>query len=278
MDITEDGQTCLILEYVDGQPIDDFCADEQLDLHERLALFLIVARALEYAHACGIVHRDLKPSNILVTCQGDLKLVDFGIAKLLNAGSAADFNTQSGLRWLTVSHAAPEQIRGESVDARTDVYQLGVLLYQLLTWRRPFERGPAWAIERDVLNAEPELPSVAVLRNQNLELNDLARAVEFARLLRGELDAIILRAMSKRPRDRYASVSALADDITCYIMGRPTSASYRRLSFRAGSLLHQHQWTLLAAGALAGVLATRATRVAFHLADAVRVLLGSPAR
>jgi serine/threonine-protein kinase len=215
--LTDDGQPYLALEYVEGQPLDVYC--KSLNLRGRLRLFLQVANAVAYAHGQLIVHRDLKPANILVTSDGYVRLLDFGIAKLLDDEGARDSAlTEFGPRALTPDYASPEQIRGEPLTVAADVYSLGVLLYELLTERLPHPRQSRPELEHAILNLEPPRPS------------------DVARELRGDLDTIALKALKKQPDERYATVNALADDVLRYLDGRPVlarpdSARYRLMKF-----------------------------------------------
>jgi serine/threonine protein kinase/tetratricopeptide (TPR) repeat protein len=226
--LAEDGQPFLALEYVEGQPIDEYCRAQSLSLEQRLKLFLQVADAVAAAHARLIVHRDLKPANIMVTREGYVRLLDFGIAKLLDeipadAASARGL-TQLSVHAMTPDYASPEQILGQSVTIATDVYSLGVVLYELLTGNRPYrlKRDSRGALEDAVLETEPARPS--------------ATDAPFARELRGDLDTITLKALRKKPEDRYATVNALAEDIRRHLAGmpvlaQPDSAWYRTSRF-----------------------------------------------
>ncbi len=221
--LSDDGQPYLALEYVAGRPLDAYC--KSLDLRTRLQLFLQVANAVAYAHGKLIIHRDLKPANILVTSEGYVRLLDFGIAKLLDDGTGNDSAlTEFGPRALTPDYASPEQIRGEPLTVAADVYALGVLLYELLTGRLPHPRKSRTELEHAILNLEPARPSNGIPR----ELG--------GRALRGDLDTIALKALKKRPEERYATANALAEDIERHLTGRPVlarpdSASYRLLKF-----------------------------------------------
>ena len=228
--VAADGQPYLALEHVDGQRIDRYCEAQRLGTAARLRLFLQVARAVAHAHAQLVVHRDLKPSNLLVDAHGQVKLLDFGIAKLLDDGrldgpGKADL-TQQGARVLTPDYAAPEQIAGLAVDTRCDVYALGVLLFELLTGARPYrlKRDSRAALEDAILTAEVPRPSETVA--------DPA----LRRALRGDLDTIVLKALKKPVAERYASVEALAADIERHltlrpVLARPDSAWYRGRRF-----------------------------------------------
>ncbi len=252
----------LVLEYVDGCEITTYCASRTLPLKPRLQLFLAVCDAVSYAHRRLIIHRDLKPSNILVTHDGRVKLVDFGIAKLLDPAALALSEaplTRTGLLLMTPEYAAPEQIRGETITVATDVYGLGVLLYELLAGDRPFrlEGKPASEIERVVCQTEPVRPST---RSGS---SAAARTVAGigSRELRGDLDTIVLRAMRKEPDSRYATVRDLADDVRRFQSGRPVTARPATLRYRAGKFLRRHRLgvaatALIALAVLAGVAAT----------------------
>ncbi|MGQ0619383.1 MAG: serine/threonine-protein kinase [Panacagrimonas sp.] len=205
-----DGRLFIAIEFIDGRRIDEWCDAQNLDIAARLKLFLQVCDAVSHAHARLVVHRDLKPSNILVSADGSVKLLDFGIAKLIETTgqSAAETElTRLGGRALTPEYAAPEQVLGAPVTVATDVYSLGVLLYVLLTHRRPYGQDATTAreIEREVIETEPPAPSRAVdsktLRKQ----------------LAGGLDTLMLKALKKAPDERYASVTALAEDIGRYL-------------------------------------------------------------
>ena len=214
-----DGSVYLVLEFVRGVPLDQYCDQHRLGLAKRLGLFLDVCAAVAHAHSHLIVHRDLKPSNILVTEGGEVKLLDFGVATLLDAEAAAtsDLTRLTG-RVFTPEFAAPEQMRGETLTTATDVYSLGVILHVLLTGQRPHapRASGAAAIEHAVLHEEPTLPSRA-LRDVTDEAVAEVRASTLSRLRRelsGDLDNIVARTLEKLPVDRYAGVPALAADIT----------------------------------------------------------------
>ena len=242
--VTEDGRPYLVLEYVDGQPIDRYCEERGLGIEERLSLFATVAGATAYAHRNLVVHRDLKPSNILVTAGGEVKLLDFGLAKLVDPDAGPESRqpaTRTGYRWMTPEFAAPEQVRGEPVTTLTDVYQLGVVLYQLLTGRLPFaEAGSLHELERAVLGAEPPAPST--LRPA----------------LRGDLEAIVLQAMHKVPERRYPSVEALQDDLRRLADRLPVRARRDTPGYRLRRFIGRHRGAV-AAGAVVLVALLGAT-------------------
>src|SRR5215469_8038743 len=229
---TNEGLPFLVMDYVEGSRIDDYCDRYKLHIDERLQLFCKVCEAVEYAHEKSIVHRDLKPSNILVTADGVPRLLDFGLAKVLNPQPAAQslVLTHTGTRCMTPAYASPEQMRGKSITTATDVYSLGVVLYELLTGHRPYrlmQHSPA-EIERAICEQEPETPSTAVRRIETEECSDGTPIVKTPELvsetregqpdklqhrLRGDLDNIVLKALQKEPERRYGSVKELVLDI-----------------------------------------------------------------
>jgi len=242
---TEEGAPYLVMEHVEGARIDDYCTQRRLTLAEKLRLFLEVCAAVQYAHQNLVIHCDLKPGNILVTADGVPKLLDFGIAKLL-VPQAAELNgqvTQAGLRPFTPDFASPEQLRGEPVTTVTDVYALGVIFYLLLSGQSPHPLrtySPAELVEV-ICRQEPPRPSSLVPADHPEKLR---------RLLEGDLDAILLKALRKQPRERYSSVEQLAADIRRRLEGRPVSARQGTLRYRAVKFVLRNQ-VPVAAGALA---------------------------
>ncbi|HSB24928.1 MAG TPA: serine/threonine-protein kinase [Burkholderiaceae bacterium] len=256
---TDDGAPYFVMEYVDGTPIDDYCSTHALDTAARLKLFRQVCGAVDAAHRNLVVHRDLKPANILVDRQGQPKLLDFGIAKLVERADAT--LTAADQRVLTPTHASPEQIRGEPVTTSTDVYALGVLLYQLLAGRLPFtgdEKTPASAAElaRQVLHSEPPPPSAAVMQGRRERIG-AARQHDatltprrLGRELRGDLDNIVMMALRKEPARRYGSVQALDDDIARFLRNQPVHARSNALRYRIGKFVLRHRVGLVAGAAV----------------------------
>jgi TolB-like protein/Tfp pilus assembly protein PilF len=234
---TSDGLPYFVLEHVDGVPIDAWCESHQLSARDRIRLFLLVCSAVEYAHAHGVVHRDLKPHNILVTRDGVPRLLDFGIAKEIGAGADTAFTTPA---MMTPEYASPEQIRGEAASPAIDVYALGVLLHRLLSGGSPYRvrTGAPHELARAICEQEPERPS-AILATKG----DRTRAA----LVRGDLDSIVLTAIRKEPEQRYASVTALADDLRRYLDGRPVAARGNERVYRAAKLVRRHKGRLAAA-------------------------------
>jgi eukaryotic-like serine/threonine-protein kinase len=258
--VTPDGYSYFVMEYVDGFPIDQYCDRQRLRLDERLRLFLKVARAVEYAHKHLVIHRDLKPSNVLVARDGTVKLLDFGVAKILTGDKtvAAGALTQTADRWLTPDYAAPEQVRGERTTTATDVYQLGMVLYGLLTGHGPYglgAAGSAYLVEKAVCETEPRRPSEVVVQTEIVHLGATetqltpesigkARRVgarQLQRELAGDLDAILLHALQKDATQRYGSPAALADDIERYLEGHPVGARQGKLRYRARKFLRRHR-------------------------------------
>jgi serine/threonine-protein kinase len=255
--VTEDGVPYFAMEYVEGTPLDRWCDERRLDVAARLRIFMDVCGAVQYAHQSLVVHRDLKPSNILVTHDGTVKLLDFGIAKLLpQAADAVAEPTQTRLRWLTPAYASPEQVRGEPATIASDVYALGVVLYELLTGRRPYHLADSspGEVERIVCETEPARPSVAVGADGESSPEEVARArsaqpAQLRRRLDGDLDTIVLQALRKEPARRYATVAQLAEDLERHLAGRPVRARPATLGYRASKFARRHR-VGLAAGAL----------------------------
>ena len=234
---TPDGIPYLVMEYIEGEPITDWCDRHALDIEARLKLFWQVCRAVEFAHRESVVHRDLKPGNILVTKDGEPKLLDFGIAKILEAGEDGESVTRTGLPVMTPEYAAPEQVLGENISAAADVYVLGLVLYELLTGRKAQEISkltPA-VITRVVCHMEPE-PPAAVRRE-----------------LAGDLDNVIRMAIRKEPARRYATAADLAGDLQRHLEARPISARADTPAYRVSRFIRRNHVVLLW-GALAMLL------------------------
>ena len=250
------GLPFLALERVDGIPITDYCRQHGTDLDQRLDMFFQVCEAVSHAHSNLIVHRDLKPSNILVTPAGEVRLLDFGIAKLLDLAHAPD-RTRTGSRAFTLHYAAPEQLRGEAVSTMTDVYSLGVILHELLSGVRPYRpsRNTDAALEEAILLHEPIRPSVAVSSGAGGGWfgEDDAGRKRYVRRLSGDLDNIVIKALAKDPAQRYPSVEALAQDLRRHVSGRPVHARSPRLGYRFGKFVMRHRWPL-ATGSLVSLV------------------------
>ena len=253
------GAPYLVMEYVDGVPITDYVREHALDLRPRLHLFLGVCEAVRYAHQNLVVHRDLKPSNIFVTAEGLPKLLDFGIAKVLAATDQAAA-TQTVMRLLTPDYAAPEQFHGGAITTATDVYALGVVLYELLADTRPQRSMSSDANPALATFAPP--PSAAINRA-------IGNAGARRRALRGDLDRIVLTALATDPQHRYSSAEALANDIRCYLDGRPIAARGDRTWYRLRKFVRRNRYVLGAAVIVFAVCLT-ATIVSLHQAHIAR--------
>jgi serine/threonine protein kinase len=241
---TDNGIPYLVMELVDGLPIDAFCRAHKLSVDERLRLFIDVCSAVQFAHQRLVIHRDIKPGNILVTPEGIPKLLDFGIAKMLDPMGNVE---ATQLRPYTPEYASPEQIRGEPVLTATDAYSLGVVLYELLTGRSPYRietRTPGKLAEA-ITNQEPERPSVAVLRGSPSMPETMLPQIQ--RQLRGDLDFILLKALRKEPEARYSSAEHLADDIRRYLDGLPVAARKGTWTYRTGKFVRRHRVAVAAA-------------------------------
>ncbi len=227
-----DGTPYFAMEAVRGLPLTDYARHHALPVRERLRLFLHVCDAVAYAHQRLVVHRDLKPGNILVTEGGSVKLLDFGIARLLEGGDAERGGTETGFRPMTRAYAAPEQIRGEAPTTATDVYALGVVLYELLAGQRPFRAASPVHLERDILDTSPPRPSSALISGSGPVA---------AHHLRGDLDAIVLKALRKEPDARYGSAEALAADVGRHLEGLPVGARAPDVGYRLASFVRRHR-------------------------------------
>ncbi|HEX4964810.1 MAG TPA: protein kinase [Thermoanaerobaculia bacterium] len=246
---TEEGLPYLVMEHVEGLPIDRYCAERDLGVRERLFLFLKVCGAVQYAHRNLIVHRDLKPSNILVTAEGGAKLLDFGIAKLLELDIAEGL-TSVGERLLTPDYASPEQVLGEPITTSSDVYSLGILLYQLLSGQPPYRVASRSQreLERVVCEEEPVPPSTALGRREAGQGEGTGERMR--RELRGDIDNIVMTALSKEPARRYSSVEQFAEDIERHLAGRPVLARRGGRGYRLGKFLRRHRLGVSAAGTI----------------------------
>ncbi len=264
--VTEDGRSYFVMEYVEGKPLNTYCDEDRLGVDERIRLFRAVCRAVHYAHQNLVIHRDLKPSNIMVTQAGTVKLLDFGVAKLLNPGlSQMDVPiTRTEVRVMTPAYASPEQVRGDSLTTASDIYSLGVLLYELLTGHRPyrFKSQSSADIEQVVCGQDPERPSTKVSKEETITHYDgtketitpaavsQARDATVERLhrrLRGDLDNIVMMALHKGPSRRYNSAEQLSQDLERYLAGQPVEARPSTMGYRVSKFVARNRVGVMAA-------------------------------
>ncbi len=268
--VTASGEPYFVMEYVEGEPLDRYCDRLRLPIEQRIALFMTVCDAVQYAHQHLVVHRDLKPANVLVTADGHVKLLDFGIARLLDVEGGPDADARTA-RLMTPEYASPEQARGDPVTAASDVFSLGLILFELLTGRRAFTPapGPLGAVHA-LLETDPARASTIVTTRVPTrpdappparDTADLAAArattpEHLRRRLRGDLDTILDKALRKAPSERYASVQALRDDLRRHVEGLPIEARDAGTAYRFGKFVRRHRAAVAAAVAVALALVT----------------------
>ena len=290
---TSDGVPYFVMEHVKGDPLKAYCEQRDLDIRARLGIFAKVCAAVNYAHQKLIVHRDIKPTNIIVTEDGEPKLLDFGIAKLLNPDRGPDNQTATAtnFRVMTPEYASPEQIRGEPTSTLTDVYSLGVVLYELLTGVRPYqtEGGNPLALFHAMTSREPLKPSVAAGSSRDeltladdkgtvaVEIHDTGKAsirsvIQSAgpdpRALRGDLDNIVMTAIRREPDRRYQSVQELLDDVERYLAGLPVRATGDSIGYRFGKFVNRHRAAVSAAVVIAIALFSAAAIAGYQYRQA----------
>ena len=271
---TQEGLPFLVMELIEGTPIDQYCEEHELAVNERLKLFRQICAAVQFAHQRLVIHRDIKPSNILVTADGIPKLLDFGIAKILDPAAKAETTI---LRPMTPEYASPEQVRGETITTATDVYSLGVVLYRLLTGHSPYPESTRTPLEfaRVICDLEPTKPSSAVARLSPAPATPQAHGAARAktstrqqRRLKGDLDNIVLKALREEPSRRYASVEQFAEDIRRHLDGLPVTATRGSWTYRTKKFVRRHRVAAISASVvliaiLAGVVSTvREARIA----------------
>ena len=263
---TEDGRPYFVMEYIEGLPIDQYCRQHQLSVDDRLRLFRTVCAAVHYAHQNLVIHRDLKPSNIAVTEDGTPKLLDFGIAKLIQPDLSRSYDTLTGVTPMTPAYASPEQVRGEKLTTASDVYSLGVVLYELLTGRSPYRlKAQSFGeLMRAVVEQEPERPSTAITRaDETPPTNPITfePTDKLRRRLSGDIDSIVLMALRKEAPLRYSSVEQFSEDLRRYLEGLPTMARRGTLGYRAMKYIRRNKVPVAAAllilfSLLGGIAAT----------------------
>jgi serine/threonine protein kinase/tetratricopeptide (TPR) repeat protein len=248
--VTKNGLPYFVMEYVEGQRLDDYCRDKQLSISDRLELFRKICSAVAYAHQRLVIHRDIKPANIRVTSEREPKLLDFGIAKLIDPAASPIEHTMTFAAVMTPEYASPEQVRGENITTASDVYSLGVVLYELLTDEKPYKidnRTPANVV-RAITEQEPMRPSTAIAKGAGKSESQIPNP----KSLRGDLDNIVMKALRKEPERRYSSVGQFADDIRRHLEGRPVIARKDTVGYRTSKFVGRNK--IAVAGAILVIL------------------------
>ncbi|MBZ5552782.1 MAG: serine/threonine-protein kinase [Acidobacteriia bacterium] len=269
-DTLADGTPWFVMEYVDGLPLTDYCQKQNCSIERRLQLFRQVCEAVQYAHGHAVIHRDLKPSNIFVKEDGSVRLLDFGIAKQLESLDTPVDHTRTVVQLMTPAYAAPEQMRGESVGAHTDVYSLGVILYQLLTDRLPFEFSRLTPLEAVEVVTEQEAGKPSTVESQFRSA--------LSRTAWADLDVLCLTAMHKDPARRYRSVEALMRDIDHYLKGEPLEAQPDSLPYRVGKFVRRNRRAVSAAALVFLIVTGLVVFFTLRLARARNIALAEAAR
>jgi serine/threonine protein kinase len=271
-DCLASGTPWFVMEYVEGAPLTEYCRTRECSIEERLGLFHSVCEAGQYAHSQAIIHRDLKPSNILVKIDGTVKLLDFGIAKQLESLDEAADPTRTALRFMTPAYAAPEQLRGGPVGTRSDVYSLGVILYELLAGRLPFDLSKRTPVEAElaIVPGEPEKPSAIAGKHHGI--------LHVGKAAWSDLDVLCLTAMHKDPERRYRSVEALIRDIDHYLKGEPLEARPDTLPYKIGKFARRNRKAVAAAAIVFVVMAAQAALFTYRLTRARNVAIAEAAR
>jgi serine/threonine protein kinase/tetratricopeptide (TPR) repeat protein len=274
-DTLADGTPWFAMEYVDGVPFTGYCRSKHYSIEERLQLFRLVCEAVQYAHGRAVIHRDLKPSNILVKEDGSVRLLDFGISKQLKGSDGIIDQTRTAVRLLTPSYAAPEQIRGEPVGTRGDVYSLGIILYELLAGRLPFNLSnlPAGQAEKMILEQEPEKPSAAAK-----EMGGGRYIAGISKASWADLDVLCLAAIRKDPERRYGSVEALIRDIDHYLKAEPLEARPDTLRYRGGKFIRRNRRAVFVSAAVFTAVVALVIFFTVSLASARNAALAQVAR
>jgi eukaryotic-like serine/threonine-protein kinase len=287
---TDDGRPYIVMEYVEGLPIDRYCDEQRLSVDDRLALFQKVCRAVHAAHQNLVLHRDLKPANILVSPAGDVKLLDFGIAKLLNPtlGVMDSPLTRTELRLMTPEYASPEQARGDSpLSTASDIYTLGVILYELLAGRRPYDVASGSTLEmlRLICEVDPERPSTRITRSEIAPAGTASKSSRSAadisvcrgssierlrRRLRGDLDTIVLKALRKDPHRRYASAEQFSEDIQRFLDGHPILARPATAGYKMRTFVRRHR-TPVTASAVVLIFLVLFSAITTHQSSLLKV-------
>lgn len=257
---TDTGTTYLVMELIKGETVIQHCDAHLLTVKQRLKLFIQICHAIEFAHRNLVVHRDIKPSNILVTDEGIPKVLDFGIAKLLDSDVQSNADAPATIIAITPDYSSPEQILGQPVTTSCDVYSLGVLLFEMLTGLRPYQRqGKRLSeIENEILHTAPQKPSQVLLKAQQSGNSHQINA----RTLDGDLDTLVIAALRREPKDRYQSVNTLATDVANYLAGKPIAAKSRSLGYVASKFLQRNRW---AVGITTAIMVTAASATVFHI-------------